>query len=98
MAAPPDTFHVMSKPSGAICNLDCKYCFYLDKESLFDRGASFRMSDAVLAAYIQQQIAAQRGKEILFAWQGGEPTLMGIDFFERDLALHVRYDEGRVVK
>jgi len=98
MAAPPDTFHVMSKPSGAICNLDCKYCFYLDKESLFDRGASFRMSDAVLAAYIQQQIAAQRGKEILFAWQGGEPTLMGIDFFERAVALQRRHAAGRPVQ
>lgn len=98
MPALPDTFHVMSKPSGAICNLDCKYCFYLDKEALFDRGARFRMSDEVLSAYIQQQIAAQRGSEILFAWQGGEPTLMGVDFFERAVALQRQYAGGRTVQ
>ncbi|HEY4415165.1 MAG TPA: anaerobic sulfatase maturase [Verrucomicrobiae bacterium] len=98
MAALPDTFHVMSKPSGAICNLDCKYCFYLDKEALFDRGARFRMSEEVLSAYIQQQIAAQRGSEILFAWQGGEPTLMGVDFFERAVALQRLHAGGRTVQ
>jgi uncharacterized protein len=98
MAAPPDTFHVMAKPSGAICNLDCQYCFYLDKEALFDRGARFRMSDDVLDVYIRQQIAAQRGPEILFAWQGGEPTLMGVDFFERAVALQRRYAGGRTVQ
>ena len=98
MSVLPDTFHVMAKPSGAICNLDCKYCFYLDKESLFDRGASFRMSDAVLTASVQQQIAAQRGPEILFAWQGGEPTLMGVEFFERAVALQRRHAAGRTVQ
>ena len=98
MSAPPDTFHVMAKPSGAICNLDCRYCFYLDKESLFDRGAGFRMSDEVLTACVQQQIAAQRGPEVLFAWQGGEPTLMGVDFFERAVALQRCHAAGRTVQ
>lgn len=85
----------MAKPSGAKCNLDCKYCFYLEKEGLYPRG-SHRMTDAVLEAYVRQQIAAQpRGAEVLFAWQGGEPTLMGLDFFEKAVALQKRHGAGR---
>lgn len=88
-------FHVMAKPSGAKCNLDCKYCFYLEKEGLYPKG-SHRMSDAVLDAYIRGQIEAQPGNaEVLFAWQGGEPTLMGLDFFEKAVALQKRYGTGR---
>ncbi|HCF96292.1 MAG TPA: anaerobic sulfatase maturase [Verrucomicrobia bacterium] len=98
MPTPPDQFHVMAKPSGAICNLNCEYCFYLDKESLFGRGARFRMSDEVLEAYVRQHLEAQRGPEVLFAWQGGEPTLMGLDFFEKAVALQRRYGTGRVIR
>jgi uncharacterized protein len=98
MPAPPDAFHVMAKPSGAICNLDCKYCFYLDKESLFAGDTRFRMSDEVLAAYVQQHFAAQREREVLFAWQGGEPTLMGVEFFEKAVALQRRHAAGRAVQ
>lgn len=88
-------FHVMAKPSGAKCNLDCKYCFYLEKEGLYPRG-SLRMSDAVLETYVRQQIEAQpEGGEVLFAWQGGEPTLMGLEFFERAVALQKQHARGR---
>jgi len=88
-------FHVMAKPSGAKCNLDCKYCFYLEKEGLYPHG-NLRMSDTVLEAYVQQQIAlVPEGGEVLFAWQGGEPTLMGLDFFERAVALQKKYARGR---
>lgn len=98
MSGDPAGFHVMAKPSGAICNLDCKYCFYLDKESLFEPGSRFRMSDEVLSAYIRQQFESQRGPEVVFAWQGGEPTLMGIDFFERAVVLQREYSQGRRVE
>jgi uncharacterized protein len=94
-AAIPETFHVMAKPTGAICNLDCKYCFYLEKENLFERGTRFRMSDEVLEAYVRQQIEAQRGSEVVFAWQGGEPTLMGLEFFKKAVALQKRFAAGR---
>ncbi len=94
----PASFHVMAKPSGAICNLDCRYCFYLDKESLFEPGTRFRMGDAVLSAYIRQQFESQRGPEVVFAWQGGEPTLMGIEFFERAVALQREFAQGRRVE
>ncbi len=90
MSKPPPAFHVMIKPRGAICNLDCAYCFYLTKEQLFPEG-SFRMSDAVLESFTRQYIQAQQVPEVTFAWQGGEPTLMGLEFFERAVALQQRY-------
>jgi uncharacterized protein len=86
----PPAFHVMTKPRGAICNLDCDYCFYLRKESLYP-GASFRMSDETLENYTRQYIQSQRVPEINFAWQGGEPTLMGLDFFRKAVAYQKKY-------
>lgn len=98
MRSGPDNFHVMAKPSGAICNLNCTYCFYLEKEALFDRESSFRMSDDVLEAYVRQQIDSQQGSEVLFAWQGGEPTLMGLDFFQKAVALQRKHAGGRTIR
>lgn len=85
--------HVLAKPTGPICNLNCTYCFYLEKESLYGRGESWRMSEATLEAYVRQYIAAQPEvvDQIDFAFQGGEPTLLGIDFFRRVLELQRRY-------
>lgn len=80
--ATPPAFHVMTKPRGAICNLDCKYCYFLSKELLYP-GSRSRMADDLLRTYTQQYIEAQQVNEVTFAWQGGEPTLMGLDFFER---------------
>ena len=98
-AAPARTpFHVMTKPIGPICNLDCKYCYYLEKEALYPPRHIFRMSDEVLESYVSQYIAAQPGSEIEFAWQGGEPTLMGVDFFKRVVELQQQYcPEGKKV-
>ena len=86
----PPTFQVMLKPRGSICNLDCRYCFYLDKEKLYP-GAGFRMSDELLEEYTRQYIAAQRVPEVVFAWQGGEPTLMGLEFYRKAVALQEKY-------
>jgi uncharacterized protein len=86
----PAPFHVMLKPRGAICNLDCSYCYFLAKERLYP-GSRFRMADELLAEYTRQYIAAQPGPEITFGWQGGEPTLMGLDFFRRALELQRQY-------
>ena len=79
-------FHVLAKPTGPICNLDCEYCFFLSKEALYP-GDRFRMSDDLLAEYLRQYIGAQPDGEVTVAWQGGEPTLMGVDFFRRALAV-----------
>jgi uncharacterized protein len=90
MTSPPRPFHLLSKPTGATCNLDCKYCFFLSKELLYP-GDRFRMSDQMLETYIRQLIEAQPAQEISVAWQGGEPTLMGLDFFERSIEYVEKY-------
>ena len=95
--ASPRSFHVMTKPIGPLCNLDCKYCFYLEKEKLFPEDENYRMSDEVLEAYIRKYIQSQNTPEIQFAWQGGEPTLMGIDFFRKATTLQRKYAGGRPV-
>ena len=83
----PRAFHLLAKPTGAICNLDCTYCFFLSKEMLYP-GSRFRMADELLETYIRQLIEAQPGApEVTVAWQGGEPTLMGLDFFRRSVEL-----------
>ena len=87
---PLEAFHVMAKPTGARCNLDCAYCFFLKKEALYP-GGTFRMSDEVLEAYIRQTIEAHNVPEVTIAWQGGEPTLMGLDFFRKAVELEKRY-------
>jgi uncharacterized protein len=89
-AVPPAAFHVMLKPRGAICNLDCKYCYFLAKEMMYP-GSRFRMADDLLETYTKQYIDAQRVPEVTFAWQGGEPTLMGLDFFKRAVELQQHY-------
>jgi uncharacterized protein len=83
-------FHLLAKPTGAICNLDCAYCFFLDKELLYP-GGRFHMSDEVLENYIRQLIESHGGGRVTVAWQGGEPTLMGLDFFKRAVELQEKY-------
>ena len=88
----------MAKPIGARCNLECTYCFYLEKEPALYPGAGVaRMSEATLERFVRDYIAAQPGGEVVFAWQGGEPTLMGVAFFQRAVALQRRYAGGRQV-
>lgn len=82
--AAPAAFHVMAKPTGSACNLNCSYCFFLEKERLYP-DSRFRMSDEVLEEYVRQYIGAQQVPEVTIAWQGGEPTLMGLDFFMRSV-------------
>src|SRR5271155_5072320 len=87
----PPAFHVLIKPTGAICNLDCTYCFFLSKELLYP-GSRFRMADELLETYLSQLIQAHAGApEVIVAWQGGEPTLMGLPFFRRSVELAARY-------
>src|SRR5579862_1689744 len=86
-----DAFHVMTKPIGAICNIDCKYCYYLEKEQLYPGNKNFRMTDDVLETYVRQYIEGQNAPEVNFAWQGGEPTLMGVDYFRRVVAFQKKH-------
>ncbi|MFI5040921.1 MAG: anaerobic sulfatase maturase [Acidimicrobiales bacterium] len=82
----PASFHVLVKPSGPICNLDCSYCFFLSKEALYP-GDRFRMGEDLLETYIRQLIESEQGPEVTIAWQGGEPTLMGVEYFRRAVEL-----------
>ena len=87
----PRAFHLLSKPTGAVCNLDCSYCFFLSKEMLYP-GSRFRMADDLLEAYIRQLLESHPdGAEVAVAWQGGEPTLMGVEFFRRSVELVGQY-------
>lgn len=87
----PAAFHVMAKPTGAICNLDCEYCFFLSKEMLYP-GSRFRMAAGLQETYIRQLLEAHAGApEVVVAWQGGEPTMMGLDFFRRAVDLERKY-------
>jgi uncharacterized protein len=90
-------FHILVKPVGPICNLDCKYCFYLEKEKLYPGENQWRMSDAVLEEYIRQYIHSQPVAEINFAWQGGEPTLLGVEFFRKVIALQKKFAGEKVI-
>lgn len=91
-------FHVMAKPIGPLCNLDCSYCFYLEKVAQFSANEHFRMSDAALETHVRQYIESQDAGEIHFAWQGGEPTLLGIGFFRKAFALQARYAGGKRIR
>ena len=87
--APPG-FHLLAKPSGSTCNIDCTYCFFLSKESLYPND-KHRMSEATLEVYIRQLIESHRAPQVTVAWQGGEPTLMKLDFFRHSVELVEKY-------
>jgi uncharacterized protein len=91
-------FQIMTKPMGPICNLDCTYCYYLEKENLYEEKKNFKMSDDVLESYIRQYIASQTTPTVSFAWQGGEPTLLGVPFFERVIELQAKYCGGKRIE
>jgi uncharacterized protein len=88
-------FQVFAKPAGSICNLDCHYCYYLKKEHLFPKTESFRMPDDILEEYIVQHIDASPGSVINFSWHGGEPTILGLDYFRKIVALQRKHQPPR---
>ncbi|WP_238593834.1 anaerobic sulfatase maturase [Endozoicomonas atrinae] len=91
-------FHIMAKPSSFQCNMSCNYCFYLEKETIYGKQMPMRMDDATLRQYIKQQVKAQANlPEIGFVWQGGEPTICGLDFFKTIVKYQKRYSNGKPV-
>jgi len=84
-------FQVFAKPVDSICNLDCHYCYYLKKEHLYPKGESFRMPDDILEEYIVQHINASLDQVIGFSWHGGEPTVLGLDYFRKIVALQRKH-------
>jgi len=91
MAKASREFQVFAKPIGSICNLDCHYCYYLNKKYLYPKSESFRMSDDILEEYIVQHIDASPETEIRFSWHGGEPTVLGLDYFRKIVALQRKH-------
>ena len=87
----PNAFNVMMKPAGASCNLNCTYCYYLEKSNLYPGLNQMRMSDELLEKFTKQYIEANEVPVVNFTWQGGEPTLMGLDFFQKAIAFQKQY-------
>jgi Radical SAM superfamily/4Fe-4S single cluster domain len=95
--APPG-FHLLAKPSGSTCNIDCTYCFFLSNEALYPNEKS-RMSDETLETYIRQLLESHRVPHVTVAWQGGEPTLMKVEFFRRAVEIVEQYRRpGQIVQ
>jgi uncharacterized protein len=92
----PPRFHLLAKPSGSTCNIDCTYCFFLSKEALYPNDKS-RMSEATLEAYLRQLLESHRSPTVTVAWQGGEPTLMRVEFFRRAVELVEQYRQPNQV-
>ena len=95
----PTPFNIMTKPIGPRCNIDCTYCYYLEKERLFPDEKKFRMPPQVLERYIREMIetSVEAGMpEVAFAWQGGEPTMLGVPYFEEIIALQKKYQPDGV--
>jgi len=90
-------FNVIAKPIGSICNLNCTYCFYLEKENIYRGENEFRMSEETLESYIRQMIDAHQTQIVNFVWQGGEPTLLGLDFFEKVIELQKKYADDKTI-
>ncbi|MGH9328569.1 MAG: anaerobic sulfatase maturase [Terriglobia bacterium] len=88
----------MTKPTGPLCNLDCKYCFYLEKEKLYPGKSDWRMPEDVLESYVRQYIEAQSVDAVSFAWQGGEPTLLGVEYFRKVVELQKKYANGKRIE
>lgn len=84
-------FHVMAKAGGSKCNIDCQYCFYLHKEGLLHQPKQPKMDDETLERFIESYINSQDGEEVVFSWQGGEPTLLGLDYYRKIIELQKKY-------
>lgn len=93
----PQGIHVVAKPIGPLCNLNCEYCFYLEKQALFGPDENYRMSDDVLSAFIANYVKSQPTPVVEFVWQGGEPTLLGIDFFKRVVQLQKQFSGAKTI-
>jgi uncharacterized protein len=91
-------FLIMAKPIGPICNLNCTYCYYREKEILYGQQKNLRMKDELLESYIRQYINSQATPTVTFLWQGGEPTIRGVSFFERVVELQARYSDGKKIE
>ncbi len=94
----PNAFHVMLKPAGPSCNLNCTYCYYLEKNKLYGSEKNYRMTEELLEQFTRQFIEVHEVPVVTFTWQGGEPTLMGLDFFKKAFDLQRKYSSGKKIE
>ncbi len=94
----PNAFSIMVKPTGPVCNLNCTYCYYLEKKNLYAEVKDFRLKEEVLENFIRQYIEALQIPVITFVWQGGEPTLLGLDYFKKIIEIQKRYSNGKTIE
>ena len=94
----PNAFNIMVKPTGSLCNLNCTYCYYLEKQNLFPGKNDFKLPEDLLEIFIKQYIEAQQVPVVTFTWQGGEPTLLGLDYFRKVIELQKKYSAGKNIE
>lgn len=94
----PHAFGIMVKPAGPLCNLNCAYCYYLGKKKLFRGINKFRLNEELLENFIRQYIEGAQTPVVTFVWQGGEPTLLGLDYFRNVVELQKKYSNGKIIE
>jgi uncharacterized protein len=94
----PNAFNIMVKPTGSLCNLNCTYCYYLEKQNLFPGKNDFKLPEDLLELFIKQYIEAQQVPVVTFTWQGGEPTLLGLDYFRKVIEFQKKYSAGKNIE
>ncbi|MFK5041960.1 radical SAM protein, partial [Glaesserella parasuis] len=94
--APKAHFHLMAKPSSFQCNIKCEYCFYLEKAHTIAQDVRF-MNEDTLRNYVRNYIQSSAGQRVEFAWQGGEPTLLGLDFFKQAVKFQQEFANGKTI-
>lgn len=95
MVNSPRSVHMLAKPAGPQCNLSCKYCFYTEKTALYPSKENYYITGEVLETFISKYIQSQQAPEVAFVWQGGEPTMLGLDFYRKAVALQQQYAGGK---
>lgn len=92
----PSAFNIMIKPAGSLCNLDCNYCYYLDKADIYG-GREPKMTEQMLEVFVREYIQANDVPEVTFNWHGGEPLVMGLDFYRKAMELERKYADGKKI-
>jgi anaerobic sulfatase-maturating enzyme len=99
LSSEPRAFSMITKVPGSVCNLNCAYCYYLEKENLYEKTSKYSMPEDILESFTKQYIEAQPDNTVVqFLWHGGEPTLLGVDYFKKALQFQKKYANGKKIE